>query len=62
MEVPSVMLENTGIPTPEDIDSVFPSEERLNRGALLSLNATKKSHVIHVIPPAIAAAFDPLKI
>lgn len=28
------MLESTGIPTSEQIDSVFPSEERLNQGAV----------------------------
>jgi len=26
------MLEKTGVPTPEDLDSVFPSEERLSKG------------------------------
>lgn len=36
------MLENTGIPTPEDIDSVFPSEERLNRGAIIVVECYKK--------------------
>ena len=28
------MLKSTGIPTPEDINGVFPSEERLNKGAV----------------------------
>jgi len=28
------MLKRTGIPTPEDINGVFPSEERLNKGAV----------------------------
>ena len=26
------MLEKTGVPTPEDLEKVFPSQERLNRG------------------------------
>jgi Fe-S-cluster-containing hydrogenase component 2 len=36
------MLENTGVPTPEDINSVFPGEERLNQGAVVVIECYKK--------------------
>lgn len=36
------MLENTGVPTPEDIDSVFPAEDRLNRGGIIVIECYKK--------------------
>lgn len=36
------MLENTGVPTPEDIDSVFPSDDRLNRGGIVVVECYKK--------------------
>lgn len=36
------MLENSGVPTKEEIDSVFPDAERMNKGAIVVIECYKK--------------------